>query len=114
MTPPTTTVCAAPQLDERLDRHEESTRAPVDRPVAFFAEDAHLCERLVVAPRAGRFTPSPSAPACDADLVEGAPIGSIADVEVPSRFTGTFAGWLAHPGEQVRAGQPLAWLRVAP
>jgi hypothetical protein len=32
---------------------------------------------------------------------------------VRSPFRGTLMGMLAHPGERLRAGQPVAWLRVA-
>ncbi len=31
---------------------------------------------------------------------------------VRSAFTGFLIGMLAHPGERVREGQPVAWLRV--
>ena len=31
---------------------------------------------------------------------------------VRSAFTGALMGMLAHPGERVREGQPVAWLRV--
>jgi biotin carboxyl carrier protein len=30
-----------------------------------------------------------------------------------SPFGGTLMGMLAHPGERLRSGQPIAWLRVA-
>ena len=32
---------------------------------------------------------------------------------VRSPFGGTLMGMLAHPGERLRSGQPIAWLRVA-
>ena len=32
---------------------------------------------------------------------------------VRSAFTGFLVGMLAHPGERVREGQPVAWLRVS-
>lgn len=31
---------------------------------------------------------------------------------VRSAFTGFLVGMLAHPGERVREGQPVAWLRI--
>jgi len=39
-------------------------------------------------------------------------IGRVGEREVRSPFTGTVLGWLAHRGERVLEGQPLAWLRV--
>jgi biotin carboxyl carrier protein len=32
---------------------------------------------------------------------------------VRSAFAGTVMGLLAHPGERLRIGQPVAWMRVA-
>jgi biotin carboxyl carrier protein len=32
---------------------------------------------------------------------------------VCSPFRGRLIGMLAHPGERLREGQPIAWLRVA-
>ena len=32
---------------------------------------------------------------------------------VRSPFAGTVMGVLAHPGERLRFGQPVAWMRVA-
>jgi biotin carboxyl carrier protein len=34
------------------------------------------------------------------------------EVPVCSAFSGFFMGLLAHPGERVREGQPVAWLRA--
>jgi biotin carboxyl carrier protein len=41
-------------------------------------------------------------------IVEGP--GTKAAVRSP--FRGTLMGMLAHPGERLRAGQPVAWLRT--
>ena len=38
-------------------------------------------------------------------------IGSVSGTEVRSPFAGELMGVLAHPGERVQAGQPIAWLR---
>ena len=72
-------------------------------------------ERLIVAPAVGVFRP--------ADVDEGATIGAgdvVGEIvgpgtELPVRSPvgGTLMGLLAHPGERLRAGQPVAWLRVA-
>ena len=72
-------------------------------------------ERLIVAPAVGVFLP--------ADVDEGATIGEgdvVGEIVGPgtmlpvrSPFGGTLMGLLAHSGERLRAGQPVAWLRVA-
>lgn len=77
-----------------------------------------VLERVVVAPSRGIF--SPLALACvtsEGEMVEaGQAIGTIAssgiDVEVLSPFTGLLMGMLAHDGERLREGEPVAWLRV--
>ena len=71
-------------------------------------------ERVIVAPSVGVFRP--------AGLDDGAAVASgqtVGMVEGPgtstpvaSPFAGQLVGMLAHPGERVRAGQPVAWLRV--
>jgi biotin carboxyl carrier protein len=38
----------------------------------------------------------------------------VGDVEVRTPFAGVVVGFLAHPGERVVSGQPVAWLRIAP
>lgn len=72
-------------------------------------------ERVVLAPVTGRFRP-----AGEPDrgvLVEEQVIGFIDGVghstPVRSAFSGLFMGLLAHAGERVREGQPVAWLRLA-
>jgi len=76
-------------------------------------------ERVIVAPAAGHFRPLPVH-----DDVEREPRVGAGDTigfldlpggtpPVPSPFEGHLVGMLAHPGERVREGQPLAWLRVA-
>lgn len=72
-------------------------------------------ERMVVAPAVGVFRPV----ALDegATISEGEVLGIVhgpgAEHEVCSPFGGTLMGLLAHPGERLRVGQPVAWLRVA-
>lgn len=77
-----------------------------------------VLERVVVAPTRGVFTPL-AAPCVTAEgeLVEaGQPIGTIessgSNIEVLSPFTGFLMGMLAHEGERLREGEPVAWLRV--
>jgi biotin carboxyl carrier protein len=87
------------------------------RPV--HGELAHVAERLVVAPAAGLFRPhnddvigamgEPVARGQQLGVIE-AP-GSSTPVHCP--FEGQLMGMLAKPGERLREGQPIAWLRVA-
>jgi biotin carboxyl carrier protein len=74
-----------------------------------------VAERMIVAPGVGIFRPH--------EVVEGVELQAgdqIGVVEGPgtscpvlSPFGGTLMGMLAHPGERLRSGQPIAWLRVA-
>jgi biotin carboxyl carrier protein len=80
-------------------------------------EELHVGERVIVAPTAGRFRPLAANGHDAARLVAGQQIG-VLDVPGRSRpvhspFEGRLMGMLAHAGERVREGQPLAWLRVA-
>jgi [acyl-carrier-protein] S-malonyltransferase len=75
-------------------------------------ESLHVLERIVVSPATGVFVPvvaeSPR------EWVEvGTLLGTVGDAEVRSGFSGHFMGALAHQGERLTKGQPVAWLRVA-
>jgi [acyl-carrier-protein] S-malonyltransferase len=48
------------------------------------------------------------------EMEVGALLGSVGSTEVRTPFAGHLVGFLAHRGERVVAGQPVAWLRVAP
>jgi hypothetical protein len=81
------------------------------------AENPYIVERLVVAPTAGRFTPtfaglSASSPE---PVIVGEEVGVVLQMgekyPVCSRFSGWLMGLLVLPGERVRANQPVAWLR---
>ena len=75
-------------------------------------------ERLVVSPSAGVFVGL----IAEARLADGVPVAagqSIGVIEGPgtatpveSPFAGLLMGMLAEPGQRLRAGQPVAWLRV--
>ena len=72
-------------------------------------------ERMIVAPSVGVFRPHVVA---DGDVVQaGEAIGVLegpgVSMPVLSPFRGELIGMLAHPGERLREGQPVAWLRVA-
>lgn len=81
------------------------------------AEDIHIVERLIVAPRAGLFAPSfPELSSSGPEpVVVGEEVGVVVHMDekypVCSRFSGWLMGLLVLPGERVRADQPVAWLR---
>jgi [acyl-carrier-protein] S-malonyltransferase len=101
-------------------------------------EHLYTSERIVVSPSAGVFRSDPAlsvpgpgglrgsissggpvSSAVISDETEiavgvGALLGRVAHVEVRSPFDGRLVGFLAHNGERVTAGQPVAWLRVSP
>jgi biotin carboxyl carrier protein len=78
-------------------------------------ETLTVSERVVIAPAVGVFRPALHD--TGGVLREGDEIGVIEALgtlhPVCTPFDGTFMGMLAHPGERMRAGQPVAWLRVA-
>ena len=82
-------------------------------------ERMYVPERLVVAPSAGVFHRlAPESLTAEGELVApGQSIGVIENsgVSTPvcSSFEGLLMGMLAEPGQRLRAGQPVAWLRVA-
>lgn len=87
-------------------------------------ENLYVSERVVVSPAAGVFEPEPGLADLpleaeplepgDRPLKVGQLIGIVGDVEVRSPFAGSLMGLLAHSGERVTDGQPLAWLTSSP
>jgi [acyl-carrier-protein] S-malonyltransferase len=91
-------------------------------------EHLYTSERVVISPSAGVFEPVAGLGApgpgglsntgTDAPGGEGAPVvvgdllGTVGSVEVRTPFAGMVVGFMAHPGERVAAGEPIAWLRV--
>lgn len=75
-------------------------------------------ERVILAPALGVFRPveddevAPGGDVVTAGQVVGVVESSGRSLPVRSAFTGMLMGMLAHPGERVREGQPVAWLRV--
>ena len=71
-------------------------------------------ERMIVAPSVGVFRPC-VAPDIVVDAGEeiGVVEGPGVSMPVCSPFRGRLIGMLARPGERLREGQPIAWLRVA-
>lgn len=91
---------------------------PDDRAVgsAIDGDDVRVDVRLVVSPVAGIFQPAPAADVtAEGEVVAtGAVLGHVTGAgtaeAVTSFCTGFLVRLLAHPGERVRPGQPLAWL----
>jgi [acyl-carrier-protein] S-malonyltransferase len=92
-------------------------------------ERLYVSERLVISPCAGIFEPPTPADASNPAAVETAALGPpvrtvgslveigdllglVSGTEVRSPFAGELMGLLAHPGERVQTGQPIAWLRA--
>lgn len=74
-------------------------------------------ERVILAPAPGRFRPVESnGNGSDGVLVEEQVIGFVEGVghstPIKSPFGGRLMGMMAHSGERVREGQPVAWLRL--
>ncbi len=73
-------------------------------------------ERVIVAPAPGTFRPlepggSSSTTSVEEEQVIGFVEGKGHSTPVRSPFGGHLMGLLAHSGERVREGQPVAWLR---
>lgn len=78
-------------------------------------EELHVCERVVISPCAGVFEPTaaPAASGVAGTRIEvGMVVGRVSRRDVRSPFAGRFMAMLALPGERVRPGQPVAWLRT--
>ncbi len=76
-----------------------------------------VMERVIVAPRVGTFRPHPEANGVGVPVEKGQLIGTVegpgTSTPVCSQFRGELMGMLAHAGERLREGQPVAWLRVS-
>jgi biotin carboxyl carrier protein len=83
--------------------------------VPLHGERLAVPERMIVAPIVGVFTPVDfdEGATIEAGDVVGELVGPGTREPVRSPFGGTLMGMLAHPGERLRVGQPVAWLRVA-
>ena len=73
-------------------------------------------ERMIIAPSVGVFRPLDDLD--EGSLVdEGQPVGLLdgpgTSTPVCSPFRGRLVSMLVDPGERLREGQPVAWLRVA-
>jgi biotin carboxyl carrier protein len=85
----------------------------------FLSDVAHIGERLVIAPCSGRFAPLPPETfTTEGEWVEaGQTLATVADgtseVPVVSAFRGWVMGMLAMPGQPVKKGEALFWIRGA-
>jgi biotin carboxyl carrier protein len=81
-------------------------------------EHLDVLERVVVSPATGTFTAVPPQTVTTEGeiVVRGQVVGTVdcpgGAVEVHSPFTGFLMGVLALPGERIREGEPVAWLRT--
>jgi biotin carboxyl carrier protein len=90
-------------------------KQPTNQHPVHAGETLAVPERMIVAPVVGIFRPH--AMVDGASLSAGDEIGVVegpgTSCPILSPFGGTLMGMLAHPGERLRSGQPIAWLRVA-
>ena len=86
-------------------------------PGTIHGETLAVPERVIVAPAQGTFRPVEAGEIASEALVEEQVIGFVEgkghSTPVRSPFGGKLMGMLAHAGERVREGQPVAWLRCA-
>ena len=77
-------------------------------------EHLYVSERMVISPGTGVFEPAPSTDLTPGSTIDvGTLLGTVSGTEVRSPFAGRLEGTLAHPGERVQAGQPIAWLHAS-
>ena len=86
-------------------------------PVLTQGEQLGVPERVILAPALGVFRPVDGDSVPEGEVVEKGQVVGVIEVggrrlPVRSAFTGLLVGMMAHPGERVREGQPVAWLRV--
>jgi biotin carboxyl carrier protein len=76
-------------------------------------ERLYVSERLIISPCAGIFDlPAGGAGPAGPAVEIGDLLGLVSGTEVRSPFAGELMGVIAHPGERVQPGQPIAWLRA--
>jgi [acyl-carrier-protein] S-malonyltransferase len=74
----------------------------------------YVSERVVISPAAGIFEPTEGVDLDGGATIEvGTLLGTVSGTEVRSPFSGQLKGGLAHPGERVQSGQPIAWLHAS-
>lgn len=100
-----------------MDLGQVESHALEAGPVVSHGERLGVPERVIIAPTSGRFQPVPDGAADGVDISEEQVIGYVEghgqSVPVCSPFRGLLMGLMAHAGERVREGQPVAWMRLA-
>jgi [acyl-carrier-protein] S-malonyltransferase len=110
----TTLTVAVPADLDRLVETVSGSTAMHAFALGHQGEHLYVSERVVISPSAGIFEPAPGT-----DLSAGTPVevgtllGTVSGTEVRSPFAGRLEGALAHPGERVQTGQPIAWLHAS-
>ena len=109
----TVTVSVPDQLDELVDAVAGNSPLHIYA-VGHQGEHLYVSERVVISPGAGIFEPAGDTVLPAGTTVEvGTLLGTVSGVEVRSPFAGRLEGNLAHPGERVQSGQPIAWLHAS-
>ena len=109
------TIPPVPSAPNRSLDSQPPHEATQQRHGAHAGETLAVPERMIVAPVVGIFRSHGVADGVE--LNAGDEIGVVegpgTSCPILSPFGGTLMGMLAHPGERLRSGQPIAWLRVA-
>ncbi len=116
-------VAAPDDLDHLVDQ-VAGTESWHTYAAAHQGEHLYTSERVVVSPATGVFEPEETlaAPGPGARATTGGGtkvavgdlLGLVGRDEVRTPFAGLVVGFMAHRGERVVSGQPVAWLRVNP
>jgi [acyl-carrier-protein] S-malonyltransferase len=110
----TTVAVSAPEDLDRLVDAVSGDTALHAYAVGHQGEHLYVSERVVISPRPGVFQPPEDVQLAAGTCIEvGTLLGTVAGIEVRSPFAGRLEGALAHPGERVQTGQPIAWLHTS-
>ncbi|MGH9056602.1 MAG: acyltransferase domain-containing protein [Acidimicrobiales bacterium] len=109
----TATVSVPADLDRLVDAVSGDT-ALHTYALVHQGEQLYVSERVVISPGPGIFEPAPHLDGdAGVDIQVGTLIGTVGSSEVRSPFAGRLEGVLAHRGERVQTGQPIAWLHAS-
>ena len=109
----TLTVIVPADLDRLVDAVSGNT-ALHTYALGHQGEQLYVSERVVISPGPGVFEPADAEPLESGAYIEvGTLLGTVSGTEVRSPFAGQLKGTLAHPGERVQTGQPIAWLHAS-
>ena len=119
MTTPTPTLTHGPAPAATPDhRSAAGGESSMSITVSLEGDDVRVPTRMILAPEAGTFRPSPPE-TCTTEgeiVAPGTSVGTVESlgrvIDIRSAFHGFLMGMMALPGERVRAGQPVAWLHA--